>query len=83
MFINNVYTDVAVDKPIKLTNKTFHRWEVIISVLANRDVDISYYYKGDKVDDFEKDDETYRLYRAMMQSDTWEKSNVMVVSASE
>ena len=83
MFINNVYTDVAVDKPIKLTNKKFRGWEVIISVLANKDIDISFYNKGDKVDDFENNDESYRLYRAMMQSDTWEKSNVVIVDNKE
>ena len=56
----------------RLKNKKFKGWRVIL----NSDVEYEYYFKNERIDNFEDEDSSYRLFCAMRQDDCWEEVEV-------
>lgn len=72
MRLQDFCTFVPTKGPITLKNKKFKGWKVIL----NSDVEYEYYFKNERIDNFEDEDSSYRLFCAMRQDDCWEEVEV-------
>lgn len=74
MRLNDAYVEVAHKDVYGFyfySNKTFKGWAVRFE-RSKYDVEKVYLKNGQIVDDFEEDNDKYRLLMAMIQSDKWE-----------